>query len=153
LLVSVEQTPKRKKINIGSDKLSSKNITSQNSIDQKLNEAQKSNICKKLKLNHEKIVQKNEKEDKNISKSTVNKIKTVNGLKQNSSNCFDMLKVIKLEKNVRKIENYDVIKNDDKEVLLLNVKQTQMNSNKTAVLDKFIAVTHIIQDHNYQALQ
>ena len=148
--------PKRRKSNPRKDESILKinnDITSQNSIDRKQDEALGTNKCKKLKLNDEKIVQKEDVEDKQdkedtiILKTTV-EAKIVNGLKQDSSDYLGTLNVIKA-----KNEDSEIINSSDNKVLLLTAKQESIKSNECTIFDRSIAVAHINQDHNYQALR
>ncbi|XP_058798004.1 transcriptional repressor CTCF-like isoform X2 [Phymastichus coffea] len=151
----VTPAPKRKKSSATkADKtiLKSENvIASKNSIDQKRNENLGLKNCKKLKLNDDKIVQKDDKqEDGNILKINVEN-KIANGLKSECNDCLENLKIIEIENNVEKKNDNDVIIHDKNQVILLNSMKTKLNSNESEPFDASRAMTNIIQDHNYLA--
>ncbi|XP_003424820.1 uncharacterized protein LOC100679649 isoform X1 [Nasonia vitripennis] len=152
-LVPVNTTPKGRKSSAANEEINLKSDNdnkSRNSIDQKRNEKLDSINCIKIKSNKV-IVQKIQV--KRILKTAVED-KITNGLKPNSNDCLDKLKIIEVDSNSQKNEVYDVIDCDDKEDLLLSSSESlQTNSNGFAEFDNSMAVSSIHQDHNYQAVQ
>ena len=115
------------------------NSTTQDcSTDQKKNDSLNSKICKKIKLEKQKMVKSEDKDkdsERNVKNSTQTKV--VNGVKQNSSY----------------LESVENIGNSDKNVLTLNVTQKEQSCNNLTVFDKATVISSIHNDHNYLAMQ